>query len=124
MRDCKLNFMNKFKNETHLEKLLHWIYLELYGDEFQIYFTISRYYSAVIKKKQYLLSNFQKNSIQLNNIQLCGNIFKELITEIDNKFLKAIQECYSTFCSLTQPLISSKTIKELIQLYMNKLPHH
>ena len=124
IRDCKLNFKNKFKNETHLEKLLHWIYLELYGDAFQIYFTISRYYAAVLRKKQYLLSNIQKNSIQLNNIQLCGNIYKEVITEIDNKFLKAIQECYSTFCSLTQPLISSKTVKELIQLYMNKLPHH
>ena len=124
LRDCKVNFFNKYKRENELEKLLHWIYLELYGDEFQIFFTVSRYYAAIIRKKQYLLSLTNKNTIQINDIYLNGPTFKEVLTQIDTTFKDVIQKCYTTFCIISQPILSTKTINELIDLYMLKLPQH
>jgi hypothetical protein len=124
IRDCKLNFRNKFRNENEQEKLLHWIFLEIYGDPCQIFYAISRFYIGVIRNKQHLLHTSTNNTNELYAHNFFDINYKNVINQIDDKFKQAIDKCYSTFVAPSQPIVPSHVINNLIHLYMTSLPRH
>jgi hypothetical protein len=114
LRDTFVNFKNARKNDDWMLSLLHFLSLEVYGDKVQTLLLVVKYYQGINQYRAYSTNQLQQKYTELlsskEQVVLAGNSFKALLIHVDEMFKTAMQKCYSTFCSISNPIISSETL--------------
>lgn len=105
-------------------KLLTMFFDECFGDRVQVQLLVIAYYQAKNKQKQQEMSCLVESVNSVQPVMLYGYAFKLVTEEIDNAFKNAFVECYSTFCEITEPILSGSQVLHLIQFYKSKMSQH
>ena len=124
LREPLKKFTNARKNEKNLLQLLHYLYEECYGDKIQSLLLVTRYYQALNKFKQQQLKAVTDKVDECQPVSLIGEQFTLFMNKIDNLFKNEMFKCYSSFRSITQPIVSKKQMNELVLEYKTCLPSH
>jgi hypothetical protein len=100
----------------------------VYGDKVQTLLLVVRYYQVVnqqkTQKNKELIKNYSELQTMNKQVVLSDNAFKELLLCVDNVFKTEMKKCHTTFCSITEPIISASALLELVLIYKNTLPDH
>ena len=64
------------------------------------------------------------NVKQVQPILLYDGSFKDVMNEVDNTFQIEMKRCYTSFNSITEPILSRRQIMTLVAIYKSRLPHH
>jgi hypothetical protein len=111
-----------------LLSLLHFLSLEVYGDKVQTLLLVVRYYQVVnqqrTQKNKELIKSYSELQTMNKQVVLSRNTFKELLLRDDNVFKTEMKKCYTTFCSITEPIVSASALLELVLIYKKSLPDH
>ena len=105
-------------------KLLTMLFDESFGDRIQMQLLVIAYYQARNKHKQQEMNIMFDGVHNLQPVMLHGLSFRAVTEEIDTTFKKALQECYTNFCSITEPILSRTQILHLIKYYKTKMNDH
>ena len=117
-------FFNYRRNEEFMLKLMTMLFDECYGDHIQVQLLVIAYYQAKNKQKQQDMNCLIDTVNNVQPVMLYGLAFHTVTKEIDNTFKKSIQECYSNFCPITEPILSASQVLHLIQFYKSKMNNH
>ena len=100
------------------------LFEECFGDRIQVQLLVIAYYQAKNKHKQQEMNVLLDTVHNLQPVMLFGMSFRRVTDEIDTTFKNAIQECYSGFCSITEPILSRNQVLHLIQFYKSNMSDH
>ena len=95
-----------------------------FGDRIQAQLLVIALYQAKNKIKQSQMKKLISSIEHVQPILLYNGSFKELMNEIDNVFKKEMMNCYSSFNSITEPILSRTQVMKLVSKYKTSLPHH
>ena len=107
-----------------LLKLLTMLFDECFGDRIQSQLLVIAYYQAMNKNKQSQMTKTLSTIQQVQPILLYDGSFKNVMNEVDNVFQSQMKKCYTTFNSITEPILSRRQIITLVSIYKNRLPNH
>ena len=129
LRNHSQLFLRFRRNDKLMQKLLHYLSLEVFGDSMQTSMLISYYNSALVGKMRATVAKLDSsNNANSNaNINASNNNLKALLKkepvisdvkeynnvldEIDSTFEKAIAECYTSFCAFGEIVAFFSCIK-------------
>ena len=118
------SFFNYHHNEDLLLKPLTMLFDECFGDRIQAQLLVIAYYQAKNKNKQTQMRKMISSVEQVQPVLLYNGSFKEVMNEVDNTFKIQMKNCYVTFNSITEPILSRRQIMTLVTIYKNRLPQH
>ena len=117
-------FFNYRQNDDILLKLLTMMFDECFGDRIQAQLLVIAYYQARNKSKQCQMNKLISTIQNAQPVLLCDGSFKDLMNEVDKVFKNEMISCYSTFNSITEPILSRTQILNLVSKYKSILPNH
>ena len=97
---------------------------ECFGDRIQAQLLVIAYYQAKNKYKQSQMKKMISSVEHVQPVLLYNGSFKEVMNEVDDTFKAQMKTCYTTFNSITEPILSRRQIMTLVAIYKNRLPHH
>ena len=97
---------------------------ECFGDRIQAQLLVIAYYQAKNKIKQSQMKKLIDTVEHVQPVLLYNGSFKEVMTEVDDAFKLAMKDCFTTFNSITEPILSRTQIMKLVTIYKTTLPHH
>ena len=119
--------LNKKRSETTHFHLLHALSCEMFGDVIQTL-------KLMLAHKRVTYRHLSLKNTELNgkimqieqtcDIKLHGTAFFSVIGKIDGACRKAIENCYTDFQSLVEPILKEETVLELMEYYKTHLPAH
>ena len=124
IRDHYNLFEHRKQSSESLLKLLSFLFEEVYGDTLQSLHLVCSYYRELSKQKQSLLCKAEKEITTISLPVLSGEKYDRFISIVDATFQQAIEQCYFSFSSFGQALLSRDKISDLTLMYQHQLPTH
>lgn len=100
------------------------LFEECFGDRIQCQLLVIAYYQATKKQKQSETKALSDALEIMQPVQLDGDDFRSLLSEIDNTFKNAIHETYLFPQCITKPLLTREQVLNMVNIYKAKLPQH
>jgi hypothetical protein len=127
IRDSANLFMRSRYDEAKMLNILHYLYEESCGDRDQTLLLLTRYYQALNKQRKESIIKLTTEVMNIKpptTIKLVGDDYRFIVDKVNQTFKEEIIKCYTTFCSITDPLVSQEVMNSLVELYKQKQPEH